>query len=154
MQAARFTVEELHQVQRLFNESAFTEKTRSVRRSLGSPVVNLMRVVGPGTRVLITVAWDIVWYQYLVRLEPDTGGEERVTLFAEGMELHELAENFLSTNAGMDDKGRIDASELEVELLTDQPLLTDMTAEEEAAIDDATGEIWDKHTMPEFRWDD
>lgn len=154
VQATRFTVDELRQVQRFFNESVFTEKTRSVRRSLGTPVVNLMRVVGPGTRVLVTVAWDIVWYQYLVRLEEDPGDEDRVTLFAEGMELHELADNFLVSNAGMDDKGRIDASELEVELLTDQPLLTDMTAEEEAAFDDATEEVWDKHTMPEFRWDD
>jgi hypothetical protein len=54
----------------------------------------------------------------------------------------------------MDDRGCIDASELEVELLNDQPLLTDMTAEEEAAMDDATEEIWDRHNMPEFRWDD
>ena len=150
----RFTVDELRQVQRYFNESPFTEKTRSVRRGLGAPIVNLMRVVGPGVRVLVTVAWDIVWYQYLIRLEEDTEGEPRVELFAEGMELHELADSFKASNAGMDDRGCIDASELEVELLTDQPLLTDMTAEEEAAIDDATEEIWDRHKLPEFRWDD
>jgi hypothetical protein len=104
--------------------------------------------------VLITVAWDIVWYQYLVILDEETGDEERVSLFAEGMELDELADSFKRSNATMGDTGRIDASEMEVGLLSDGPLLTDMTAEEEEALEDATEEIWDRHTMPEFRWDD
>jgi TolA-binding protein len=154
VQASGFTIDELTGVQRLFNESTFIEKTRSVRRGLGTPIVNLMRVVGPSTRVLITVAWDIVWYQYLVILEEDAGDEPRVSLFAEGMELHELAASFKQNNATMGDTGRIDASELEVQLLGEGTLITDMTAEEEAALEDATEEIWDRHTMPEFRWDD
>ena len=55
----------------------------------------------------------------------------------------------------VDEDGRIDASELEVALLSDpSALITDMTPEEERALEDATEEIWDQHTSPEFKWDD
>ena len=87
-------IETIHQAQRYFNESANTDKMRSVRRSLGRPMVNLSRVVGPVPRVLVTVAWEIVWYQFLVELGDEDSVDERVTLFAEGMELGELAAHF------------------------------------------------------------
>ncbi len=148
-------IETIHQAQRVFNEYTITDKMRSVRRSLGRPIVNLSRVVGPVPRVLVTVAWEIVWYQFLVDLGDDAPSDERVSLFAEGMELSELAEHFTEPNAMLDDEGRVDASELEFQLLEQRDnLLTEMSAEEEAALEDATEEVWDRHTPPEFRWDD
>jgi hypothetical protein len=149
------TLEQVRTVQRVFNETKFVEKLRSVRRGLGKPQVSLAAVAGPEPRVMITVIWDIVWYQYLVNLTPGLTEDEQVTAFAEGMEPSELAGIFKVDNAVLDDSGRVDASEMEVGLLDEgTELLTDMPAERAAAIDDATEEIWDQHSKPEFRWDD
>ena len=88
-------------------------------------------------------------------LEEGLPPDERVTAFAEGMEMTELAPAYKVRNASIDDSGRVDASEMEVGLLAEgTELLTDMSAERAAAIDDATEEIWDQHAKPEFRWDD
>lgn len=149
------TLDEVHVSQRHFNESPFVEKMRSVRRSLGRPAVSLLKVRGEAGKVLLTVAWEIVWYQYLLDLDDDCALEERAELFTEGMELVELSDRFRVSNAELDDQGRLDASELEVALLhNESELLTHFSAEQDAALDDATEEIWDRHTTPEFRWDD
>jgi hypothetical protein len=149
-----FGVEELRLAQRFFNESQFTEKNRSVRRSLGRPMVNLTPVAGGVPQILATVGWEIVWYQYLISLDEDLEPAERVTLFAEGMELDELNAAFTRSNANLDDEGRIDASELEFSLLGDRSEIIDDTSPEQVVLEDATEEIWDRHTAPEFRWDD
>ena len=104
--------------------------------------------------VVFGVECDIVWYQYLVNLRKEAPPEERVALFREGMDLAELAEHFREKNASIDDDGRLDASELEVRLLSDPTvLITDISPDEDRALEDATEEIWDQHISPEFKWD-
>lgn len=150
-----FTLEEMQTIQRYFNDSQFTERIRAVRRGLGKPMGNVSRVAGTEPRILITALWDIVWYQYLVDLRPQTASEDRVTLFREGMDPGELADHFKEKNSVFDDDGRLDASELEVRLLSDPTtLITEMSDEEEKALEDATEEIWNQHVRPEFNWDD
>ena len=149
-----FRLEEVQWTQRLFNESPFTERIRDVRRSLGKPKASLSRVQGADPRVLVTIIWDIVWYQYLVNLRKDAPSDQRVALFREGMDLSELAEHFKEKNASIDDDGRLDASELEVRLLSDPSMLiTEMSPEEERALEDATEEVWDQQISQEFKWD-
>jgi TolA-binding protein len=148
------TAEEVRLTSRFFNESPHTEKTRSVRRSLGRPIVNLTKLASPKRQMLLTIAWEIVWYQYLVALDDAGSDEERVSLFAEGMELQEVGPVCARPNANMDDEGRIDASELEFSLISDRSQLIDDLSPEQAVLEDATEEIWDRHTSPEFRWDD
>lgn len=149
------TLDEVHISQRHFNESPFVEKMGSVRRSLGRPAVSLLKVVGDTRKTLLTVAWEIMWYQYLLDLDEGCPEEDRAVLFSEGMELVELADRFKQPNAELDDHGRLDASELEVSKLhSETDLLTHFSPEQDAALDDATEEIWDRHTMPEFHWDD
>jgi hypothetical protein len=149
-----FRLEEVQWAQRYFNESPFTERIRDIRRSLGKPKANLSRIQGTEPRVLVTVTWDIVWYQYVVNLRKEAPADERVALFREGMDLEELAEHFRDKNASIDDDGRLDASELEVRLLSDPTvLITEMDPDEERALEDATEEIWDQHISPEFKWD-
>ncbi len=150
-----FDLSDVRLTQRHFNESTFTSRMRDVRRSLGRPRVNLSRVSGVDPRALVTIYWDIVWYQYLVDLRREGVSGPRVTLFREGMELEELNECFKQKNASMDDDGRLDASELEVRLLSDPTvLITELPPEEEKALEDATEEIWDNRMAPEFKWDD
>ncbi|MCJ7797418.1 MAG: hypothetical protein MUQ56_11760 [Thermoleophilia bacterium] len=149
------TLDEVRVSQRHFNESPFVEKMGSVRRGLGRPAVSLLKVSGEGGKALLTVAWEIVWYQYVLDLDETCAVDERAELFTEGMELVELSDRFKLSNAELDDQGQLDASELEVALLHDESeLLTHFSPEQDAALDDATEEIWDRHTTPEFRWDD
>jgi hypothetical protein len=150
-----FQLPEVQLAQRYFNESTFTTRIRDVRRSLGKPKANLTRLVGIDPRALLTITWDIIWYQYLIDLRRDVHVDERVALHREGMDLDELPAIFKEKNASVDDEGRLDASELEVKLLSDpSTLITAMTPDEEKALEDATEEIWDQKTAPEFKWDD
>ena len=150
-----FQLPEVQIAQRYFNESNFTTRIRDVRKSLGKPKANLTKLIGTEPRALVTIAWDIIWYQYLVDLRRDIPVDARVILHREGMDLDELAPVFKDKNASVDDEGRLDASELEVKLLSDpSTLITEMSIEEERALEDATEEIWDQRTAPEFKWDD
>lgn len=153
---AGFRLDEVQMTQRYYNESAFVRRIREIMESLGKPRANLTRVPGPMPRAIVTIYWDIVWYQYLIDLRRDLpGAYERVTLYREGMDLEELAPYFKEKNAIVNDDGRLDASELEVRLLSDpSALITEMTAEEARLLDDITEKIWDQSSAPEFRWDD
>jgi hypothetical protein len=151
-----FRIDEVQAAQRYYNESPFTSRVRDVSQSLGKPKANLTRIPGAEPRAVVTIAWDIVWYQYLVDLRRDLPStHERVVLHREGMDLDELAYYFREPNALVNDDGRLDASELEVRLLSDpSALITEMTADEMQALEDATEEIWDQRVAPEFKWDD
>jgi hypothetical protein len=149
-----FQLAEVQLAQKYFNDSQFTNRVRDVRRSLGKPKANLTKLIGGEPRALITIAWDIIWYQYLIDLRRDIPSDERVTLHREGMDLDELTAIFKEKNSSIDDEGRLDASELEVKLLSDpSTLITEMSVEDERALEDATEEIWDQKTAPEFKWD-
>jgi len=151
-----FRIDEVQATQRYYNESPFIKRVRDVSNSLGKPKANLTRVPGEEPRAIVTITWDIVWYQYLVNLRRDLPStQERVILHREGMDLDELAYYFRERNAVVNDDGRVDASELEVRLLSDpSALITEMTPVEQQALEDATEEIWDQHISPEFKWDD
>ena len=150
-----FSLAEVQVAQKYFNESQFTQRIREVRKSLGKPKASLTKLVGAEPRALVTIAWDIIWYQYLVDLRRDIPMDQRVALHREGMDLDELTAVFKDKNASVDDEGRLDASELEVKLLSDpSTLITEMSVDEERALEDATEEIWDQRTAPEFKWDD
>jgi hypothetical protein len=105
------------------------------------------------------VFWDIVWYQYLVDLRKDLpAGEDRVVLDREGMDLEELEPRFRDKNGTINDDGRLDASELEVRLLSDPSArITEMEmpmpSPQTRLAEDATEEIWDQQSAPDFRWD-
>jgi len=155
-EGAGFTLEEVQLTQRYYNESPFVNRIRDIVSNLGRPKANLTRVPGPIPRAIVTIVWDIVWYQYLVDLRRDLpSGQQRVVLHREGLEPEELAHYFKEKNAVINNDGKLDASELEVRLLSDpSALITEMTPEEAKLLEDATEEIWDQGSAPEFKWDD
>jgi hypothetical protein len=53
--------------------------------------------------LLITIAWDITWYQYRVSAE----SVQRVRLEARGHDLSELGGLFQNWNARVDTEGRV-----------------------------------------------
>ena len=67
----------------------------AIAKSLGSPKVTIVPLSGVNAEIVITVAWDISWYQY--RVTPDSA--QPVRLAERGLELDELEPAFDDWNA-------------------------------------------------------
>jgi hypothetical protein len=59
----------------LFNESAFRRTVAGIAKSLGQPRASIVPLSGTSAEVVLTVAWDISWYQY--RTPPASGQPPR-----------------------------------------------------------------------------
>ena len=87
----------------LFNATAFRRTVGGIARSLGEPRASIVPLSGVTGELVITVAWDISWYQY--RVTPDSA--QPVKLAERGHELSELEASFQAWNAHLDDAGRL-----------------------------------------------
>ena len=87
----------------LFNESAFRRTIAGIAKSLGEPKASIVPLSGTSNEVILTVAWEISWYQY--RVTPDSA--QPVRLAERGHEPRELDPNFTSWNAKLTGDGRI-----------------------------------------------
>ncbi len=87
----------------LFNATAFRRTVEGIARSLGEPRASIVPLSGVTGELVITVAWDISWYQY--RVTPDSA--QPVRLAERGHELGELAELYKRWNARIEDDGRL-----------------------------------------------
>jgi hypothetical protein len=87
----------------LFDQSSFKRTVAGIAKSLGEPRVSLLPLSGTNPEVVITVAWDISWYQYRVLL----GGKQPIRLAERGYELDDLDERFKVWNGTSDAAGRI-----------------------------------------------
>ena len=87
----------------LFNESAFRRTVAGIAKSLGAPRASIVPLSGVNTEVVLTVAWDISWYQY--RIAPESG--QPVRLEERGHEPAELEAMFTTWNAHLTQDGRI-----------------------------------------------
>jgi hypothetical protein len=93
----RLSSEEQAQIEAaaLFNASDAVRTVDGISRSLGEPRASVVVLPGPNTEVVITIAWEISWYQY--RVSPGSG--QPVRLAERGLELGELDANFTTWNA-------------------------------------------------------
>lgn len=87
----------------LFNASQYRRTVGGIGKSLGTPDVSVRVLSGLNAEVVVTVAWDISWYQYRVALDSDNP----VRLEDRGNDLGELDASFTEWNAHMEDDGRI-----------------------------------------------
>ena len=87
----------------IFNASAFKRTVSGIAKSLGDPRVNLLPLSGTNPEVVITVAWDISWYQYRVVL----GSNQSVRLAERGYEIDDLDERFKDWNGTLDPSGKV-----------------------------------------------
>lgn len=89
-----------------FNSSEERRKVAGLIRSLGEPQAG----VRPDPRrqlALVTVAWELSWYQWEVGPEGDGEGDEPVREVAKGAEVSELAEEAQSWNAAVEEDGTL-----------------------------------------------
>jgi hypothetical protein len=87
----------------LFNASPYRRTVGGIAKSLGRPNVSVVPLSGVNTEVVVTVAWDISWYQYRVLFD----SAQPVRLAERGHEPAELEASFRTWNARVDQDGRV-----------------------------------------------
>jgi hypothetical protein len=87
----------------LFNDSAYRRTIAGIAKSLGEARVSFLPLSGTNPEVVITVAWDISWYQYRVVFE----SAQPVRLAERGYELEELDNRFKGWNGSLGHDGRV-----------------------------------------------
>ena len=78
-----------------FNQSAYRRSVASIAKSLGAPRASVVAFSGSRPDVIVTVAWELSWYQY--RVDASEAGDVR--LEGRGDDLDELAERWRDWNA-------------------------------------------------------
>ena len=79
----------------LFNVSDALRTVEGIARSLGDPQVSIVLLSGTTAEVVVTLSWDISWYQY--RISRDAA--QPVRLAERGLDPAELEAKFTAWNA-------------------------------------------------------
>jgi hypothetical protein len=87
----------------LFNGSQFRRTVGGVAKSLGEPRASIVTFSGVTPELVVTIAWDISWYQY--RVAPDSA--QPIRLAERGHELDELDDRYQQWNAHVEAGGRL-----------------------------------------------
>ena len=87
----------------LFNASPHRRTVAGVAKSLGAPKASIVPLSGVSGEMVVTVAWDISWYQY--RVSPDA--PQPLRLEERGHDLGDLDLGFQDWNAHLADDGRL-----------------------------------------------
>lgn len=87
-----------------FNGSEHRRTVAGLTRSLGEPRVSAVTPPEAPHHVRLTVAWDLSWYQWEVRLADEPA---RVRALAKGSEIDELDDPDRAWNARVSDDGRL-----------------------------------------------
>ena len=87
----------------LFNGSAYRRTVSGIAKSLGPPQASIVPLSGVSGEMVITVAWEISWYQY--RVTPESS--QPVRLAERGHDVDDLEGSFREWNAQLADDGRL-----------------------------------------------
>jgi hypothetical protein len=87
----------------IFNASQYRRTVGGIGKSLGEPKVSVVVLSGVNAEVVVTVAWDISWYQYRVSLDSDNP----VRLEERGHDPGVLEGSITEWNSHMAEDGRI-----------------------------------------------
>jgi hypothetical protein len=86
----------------LFNLSPHRRTVEGLTRSLGWPAVSIVPLSGTNPEVVITVCWEISWYQYRIVLD-----SSQVRLAQRGLEPEDLDQMFRDWNAELNEAGLV-----------------------------------------------
>ena len=86
----------------LFNLSPHRRTVEGLTRSLGWPTVSIVPLSGTYPEVVITICWEISWYQYRIVLD-----SSQVRLAQRGHEPDDLDEMFRTWNAELNEAGLV-----------------------------------------------
>ena len=86
----------------IFNASTYRRTVAGIAKSLGEPRVSIVPLSGVKSELVVTIAWDISWYQYRVSLD----SAQPVRLAERGHDPSELEPGFVEWNSRLAD-GRL-----------------------------------------------
>ena len=87
----------------IFNSSDYRRTVGGIAKSLGEPRASIVPLSGVSGELIVTVAWDISWYQYRVSPESAQG----VRLAERGHEMSQLDPSYQNWNASIEQDGRL-----------------------------------------------
>jgi hypothetical protein len=87
----------------VFNGSDYRRTVGGIAKSLGEPRASIVPLSGVSGELVVTVAWDISWYQY--RVTPDSA--QPVRLAERGHEMSQLEVAYQHWNARIENDGRL-----------------------------------------------
>ncbi len=87
----------------LFNASDYRRTVGGIAKSLGQPRASIRALSGVNADLVVTVAWDISWYQYRVTRD----SPQPVRLAERGHDPSELEPAFTAWNARIEEDGRL-----------------------------------------------
>jgi hypothetical protein len=87
----------------LFNQTDYRRTVAGIAKSLGEPKTSIRPLSGVSGEVVITIAWEISWYQY--RVTPESA--QPVRLEERGHEIGEIDRIYQQWNAHLDEHGRL-----------------------------------------------
>ena len=87
----------------MFNESAYSRTVAGIAKSLGEARVSMIPLSGSNAEIVLTIAWEISWYQY--RIIPESA--QPVRLAERGHDVAELPQKFTGWNASFDAEHRL-----------------------------------------------
>ncbi|HXH89477.1 MAG TPA: hypothetical protein VNI55_12840 [Gaiellaceae bacterium] len=94
---------ELVEAADLFNSSPYRRTVAGIAKSLGPPKASIVPLSGARGEMIVTVAWEISWYQY--RVTPDSA--QPVRLAERGHDLGELETGVQTWNSQLAEDGRL-----------------------------------------------
>jgi len=92
----------IYEAATLFNLSPHRRTVEGLTRSLGWPAVSIVPLSGTNPEVVITVCWEISWYQYRIVLS-----SSQVRLAQRGLEPDDLDSSFRDWNAELNEAGLV-----------------------------------------------
>jgi hypothetical protein len=98
------TEQAMIQAAEVFNASPFRRTVAGIAKSLGDPRTSFLLLSGTNPEVVLTIAWDLSWYQYRIVLG---GSHEQVRLAERGYELDDLDARFQAWNGSLDPTGSV-----------------------------------------------
>jgi hypothetical protein len=87
----------------IFNSSDYRRTVGGIAKSLGAPRASIVPLSGVTGELIVTVAWEISWYQY--RVTPDS--PQPIRLAERGHDLADLDVGYQRWNARVQDDGRL-----------------------------------------------
>ena len=87
----------------LFNASDHRRSVAGIAKALGRPKASILPLPGVNSEIVLTVVWDISWYQY--RVSADYA--QPVRLAGRGYDPSEVEPRFTAWNAVVEDDGRV-----------------------------------------------
>ena len=86
-----------------FNSSPYRRTVGGIAKSLGQPKASIVSLSGVKSELVVTIVWDISWYQYRVSLE----SAQPVRLAERGHDPTDLESSFAQWNAHLEEDGRL-----------------------------------------------